>query len=153
MCSVKRIRKELFHWAQGFSSPSWSWQKMTLMIITSISQWTLFWVFSVSRLIPDVLWVSTPWKKEVNHRISHKDPWSPIPEEGGDLALFFVVWGLVWIFQQFGFHRVHSLTLLLQHLLTSEPWMSLFPHGFVLFRRTQTFGKAGQDLLGKEGKA
>lgn len=148
MCSVKRIGKVLFHWSQGFSSPSCSWQKLTLMIITSISQWTLFWVFKAdsrcsvgfhpleeggeSQNIPEGSLKSN----------SRGGWWSCAVLCGVRLGLDFPT---VWF--------SHSLTLILQHLLTSEPWTSLFPHGFVLFRRTQTFGKAGQDLLGREGKA
>lgn len=52
-----------------------------------------------------------------------------------------LVWGFVWIFKWFSFHRVHSLTLILQHLLTSEPWMSWFAHEFVLSKGHRPLGK------------
>lgn len=62
-----------------------------------------------------------------------------------------LVWGFVWIFKQLGFHRVHSLTLILQHLLTSEPWISLFPHGFCCSEGHRPLGK--QARIYRAGKA
>lgn len=157
MCSVKRIGKVCFHWSQGFPSLPFSGQKMTLMIhhrhfpVNSFRSIQCFKADS---------WCSTGFHLLERWRWITKYP-TRIPEaQFQRRAVIFhcslwceinLVRGFVWIFKQLGFHKVHSLTLILQHLLTSESGMSLFPHRFVLFRSTQTFGKAGQDLQGREG--